>query len=55
MKQKKFKKIVVNGEKLLNEAWHDPLVQEYFESQKRLFKSTLNKAIKNAKKKIDEV
>jgi hypothetical protein len=50
MKQKDIKKTINKGEKLLEKAWKDPLVQEYFEQQKKLFKITLNKAIKRAEK-----
>jgi hypothetical protein len=52
MKNKKFKKTVNEGKKILEKAWQDPLVQEYFEKQKKLFKITLNKAIKRAEKNL---
>lgn len=52
MKRKEIKKTINRGEKLLEKAWKDPLVQEYFEKQKKLFKTTLHKAIKRAEKNI---
>jgi hypothetical protein len=52
MKQKGIEKTINKGEKLLEKAWKDPLIQEYFEKQKKLFKSTLNKAIKRAEKNL---
>jgi hypothetical protein len=52
MKRKKINKTLNKGEKLLEKVWKDPLVQEYFEKQKKLFKSTLNKAIKRAEKNL---
>ena len=51
---KRIKKTADSAEKLLNEAMKDPLVQDYFKRQKMLFKATLDKAIKKAKKRIDE-
>lgn len=52
MERKKINKMVNKGEKMLEKAWKDPLIQEYFENQKKLFKSTLKKAIKRAEKNI---
>lgn len=55
MKKNNLKKTRKNAEKLAEEILNDPLVKEYFEKQKKLFKITLNKAIKNAKKNIDKM
>jgi hypothetical protein len=55
MKSKKKSKMSNQVEKLLEKAWKDPLVQEYFEKQKKLFESTLRKAIRRAKKNLEDV
>ena len=50
--QKKSKGFIKDTQIVLEKAWRDPLMQEYFEGQKKLFKQTLNKAIARAEKKF---